>query len=93
MKKTFLILFFSILFCEVTFSQAVTYRDFQDNTNTYEARDTFEEIRVADDFGPRDLGDDWHGGVDFNSASDFDPRDLSSINQAAYDRSEEVSYY
>ena len=26
-------------------------------------------------------------------ASDFDPRDLSSINQAAYDRSEEVSYY
>ena len=71
MKKTFLILFFSILFCEVTFSQAVTYRDFQDNTNTYEARDTFEEIRVADDFGPRDLGDDWHGGVDFNSASDF----------------------
>ena len=52
-----------------------------------------DAAHIASDFGPRNLGDDWHGGVDFNSASDYAPRDLSSINQAAYDRSEEVSYY
>ena len=34
-----------------------------------------------------------HGGVDFNSASDFDPRDLSSINQVTYGRSKEGNYY
>jgi len=44
-------------------SQQLNYKPWNDST--YGPIVTFPANAVADDFGPRDLGDDWHGGVDF----------------------------
>lgn len=55
-------------------SQDVSYRNFNAGSGTYDASQVFPTNQIADDFGPRDLGDDWHGGVDYNSGpgnSDF----------------------
>jgi hypothetical protein len=69
MKTNFLILFILFYTNSSLLSQAVCYRDFNNTNNTYQTRDTFPEIMIADDFGPRDHKDDWHGGVDFNSGA------------------------
>jgi hypothetical protein len=65
--KVYYTVILTLLYTSSLLSQAVCYRDFNNTNNTYAARDTFPEIMIADDFGPRDLSDDWHGGMDFNS--------------------------
>lgn len=47
-------------------SQNIQYLPYIDNSN-YGNAVNFPANGIADDFGPRDLGDDWHGGIDYNS--------------------------
>lgn len=49
-------------------AQEVSFRKYNQTTKNYEARQNFPADGVADDFGPRDLGDDWHGGTDYNAS-------------------------
>ncbi len=64
MRNT-LSLFFLCLFV-VCQSQIRPYYFPLDNSLNIGAAHEYPTNRIADDFGPRKLGDNWHGAIDYN---------------------------
>ena len=81
MKKTLVFFFFVMSY--VSHSQDVQFREclgcdsgLTGGSYTYTGAQVFPADGVADDYGPRRFGDNWHGGVDYNDPNSNDKGDL-----------------
>jgi len=63
MKKLLVLL---VTFTYTLSAQQIKYCEYDTTSGVMSNAQEFPTNAVADDFGPRDLTDDWHGGVDFN---------------------------
>lgn len=64
-------------------AQDIRYLPYYNNSN-YGTPVDFPANGIADDFGPRDLNDDWHGGIDYNSVMNDGGADLGDLILAPY---------
>ena len=64
-------------------AQDIRYLPYYNNSN-YGTPVDFPANGIADDFGPRDYGDNWHGGIDYNSVMNDVDADLGDLVLAPY---------